>query len=115
KDTGTSAAESWQQLLWPTIRLGMLTSVCGFASLLPSGFPGLAQLGLYSISGLVAAALVTRHVLPALLPSGFVIHDVTPIGSRVARLLHWARQLRGLRLAASSVALAAVALAVFPR
>src|SRR6202022_4895666 len=25
----------WQQLWWPTIRLGMLTSVCGFASLLP--------------------------------------------------------------------------------
>jgi predicted exporter len=54
---------AWQRLWWPTIRLGMLTSVCGFASLLPSGFPGLAQLGLYSISGLIAAALVTRYVL----------------------------------------------------
>jgi len=105
-------ASSWQRAWWPTIRLGMLTSVCGFASLLPSGFPGLAQLGLYSISGLIAAALVTRHVLPALLPSGFVIHDVTPVGSRVARLLHRARQLRGLPLAAFSVALAASALAV---
>jgi predicted exporter len=90
----------------------MLTSVCGFASLLPSGFPGLAQLGLYSISGLVAAAMVTRYVLPALLPSGFVIRDVTPLGLRVARLLHWPRQLRGLYLAALSVALAALALAV---
>jgi predicted exporter len=64
-----TAAKSWQRAWWPTIRLGMLTSVCGFASLLPSGFPGLAQLGLYSISGLVAAALVTRFVLPALLPA----------------------------------------------
>ena len=36
------AAASWQRAWWPTIRLGMLTSVCGFASLLPSGFPGLA-------------------------------------------------------------------------
>ena len=51
------------------MRLGMLTSVCGFASLLPSGFPGLAQLGAYSISGLIAAAAVTRFVLPVLLPS----------------------------------------------
>src|SRR6202042_2800722 len=59
-----TAARSWQQVWWPTIRLGMLTSVCGFASLLPSGFPGLKQLGLYSISGLIAAALVTRYVLP---------------------------------------------------
>ncbi|MHB8723267.1 MAG: MMPL family transporter, partial [Steroidobacteraceae bacterium] len=58
--TGAVSA-TWQRSWWPTIRLGMLTSVCGFASLLPSGFPGLAQLGLYSISGLVAAALVTRY------------------------------------------------------
>jgi predicted exporter len=110
-----AATLSWQRAWWPTIRLGMLTSVCGFASLLPSGFPGLAQLGLYSISGLIAAALVTRHVLPALLPGGFVIHDVTPVGFRIARLLNRARQLRGPYLAASSVALAALALAVLHR
>jgi predicted exporter len=110
-----AASPSWQRAWWPTIRLGMLTSVCGFASLLPSGFPGLAQLGLYSISGLVAAALVTRHVLPALLPSGFVIHDVTPLGSRVARLLRPARQSRSLTLAAIGLTLAALALAVLQR
>ena len=107
-----TAALSWQRAWWPTIRLGMLTSVCGFASLLPSGFPGLAQLGAYSISGLVAAGLVTRFVLPALLPSGFVIRDVTPLGLRVARLLRRLRGLRGSYLAALSVALAVSALAV---
>jgi predicted exporter len=107
-----AGASNWQKAWWPTIRLGMLTSVCGFASLLPSGFPGLAQLGAYSISGLVAAALVTRYVLPALLPSGFVIRDVTPLGLRAARLLLRPRQLRGLYLAALCVALAAAALAV---
>jgi len=31
-----------------------------------SGFPGLAQLGLFSIAGLLAALLVTRFVLPEL-------------------------------------------------
>jgi predicted exporter len=106
------AALSWQRAWWPTVRLGMLTSVCGFASLLPSGFPGLAQLGLYSISGLIAAALVTRYVLPALLPAGFVIHDVTPVGIRVARLLRPLRQLRGIAAAILYVAMAALALAV---
>ena len=80
-----SASGSWQQL-WPTVRLGMLTSVCGFASLLPSDFPGLAQLGLYSISGLIAAALVTRHVLPALVPPGFAVRDLTPLGLRLGRV-----------------------------
>jgi predicted exporter len=107
-----AAGSNWQRAWWPTIRLGMLTSVCGFASLLPSGFPGLAQLGLYSISGLVAAALVTRYVLPALLPAGFTIHDVTPLGTRIARLLRRPRQLRGWQLAAIGVALAALSLAL---
>jgi predicted exporter len=110
-----AASATWQRSWWPTIRLGMLTSVCGFASLLPSGFPGLAQLGLYSISGLVAAALVTRYVLPALLPSGFAIHDVTPLGSRVAALLNRTRQLRRWQLAAAGLALAALALTVLHR
>jgi predicted exporter len=80
-----ASATSWRRSLWPTMRLGMLTSVCGFASLLPSGFPGLAQLGLYSISGLIVAALVTRFVLPVLLPPAFVIRDVTPWGTRISR------------------------------
>ena len=110
-----TAARSWQRAWWPTIRLGMLTSVCGFASLLPSGFPGLAQLGLYSISGLVAAALVTRFVLPALLPAGFVIHDVAPLGARVAGLLRPLRQLHGGVIAACALVLAAAALLVLLR
>jgi predicted exporter len=104
------AGQSWQRTWWPTIRLGMLTSVCGFASLLPSGFPGLAQLGLYSVSGLIAAALVTRFVLPALLPAGFVIHDVTPLGDRIARLLEPVRQIKGLYLALAAAGLAVLAL-----
>jgi predicted exporter len=102
----------WQRAWWPTIRLGMLTSVCGFASLLPSGFPGLAQLGLYSIGGLIAAALVTRYVLPALLPSGFAIHDVAPLGGRAARLLRPAQRLPGIAMLMLGLALAAATLAV---
>lgn len=58
--------EEWRKRFWPTIRLGLLTSVCGFAALVFAGFSGLAQLGLYSIVGLVVAALVTRFVLPCL-------------------------------------------------
>ncbi|HUF80249.1 MAG TPA: MMPL family transporter [Burkholderiales bacterium] len=57
--------------IWPTLRLGVLTSICGFSAMLLSGFSGLAQLGLFSIVGLVVAATVTRWVLPALMPPGF--------------------------------------------
>jgi predicted exporter len=106
------AAPTWRQLWWPTIRLGMLTSVCGFASLLPSGFPGLKQLGLYSISGLIAAAMVTRYVLPALLPSGFAIHDVSGFGAGVARLLLRCQRIGRGPLMLSGGALAILALAV---
>lgn len=102
-----SISKSWRQMLWPTIRLGMLTSVVGFASLLPSGFPGLAQLGLYSISGLIAAALVTRFVLPELLPAGFAIRDVAPLGVKVGRLRDAVRRAGGPLLPGAACALAA--------
>ncbi len=91
-------AAAWQgsNALWSTIRLGVLTSICGFASLLPSAFPGLAQLGLYSISGLIAAALVTRFVLPNLLPANFTIRDVSPLGRAFARSIRRLRPARAL-------------------
>lgn len=88
------ADRRWQGAFWPTIRLGVLTSIAGFASLLFSGFPGLAQLGLYSVAGLVVAALVTRFVLPHLLPAGFRVRDVSSIGTAVQRLLDLTRHLR---------------------
>lgn len=86
--------QHWVKRFWPTIRLGVLTSVCGFASLLLSGFPGLAQLGLYAIAGLVAAAAMTRFVLPHLLPAKFRIHDVSAIGRMLSVLTQRAAALR---------------------
>ncbi|GLC93433.1 membrane protein [Cupriavidus sp. TA19] len=89
---------AWLGGFWPTVRLGVLTSVCGFASLLLSGFPGLAQLGLYSIAGLATAALVTRFVLPQLVPATLHLRDVTPLGRRLAWLADRAHRLRWLVL-----------------
>ncbi|WP_321914106.1 MMPL family transporter [Paraburkholderia sp. J11-2] len=85
---------AWLAAYWPTIRLGVLTSVCGFATMLFSGFPGLVQLGLYSIAGLVSAALVTRFVLPQLCGGAVAIRDVSRIGAVLARLAHAAPRLR---------------------
>ena len=89
--TQGSSGPDWRRSVWPTIRLGMLTSVCGFAVLLASSFPGLAQLGLYSLTGVLAAGLVTRFVLPELLPRGFRIRDLTAVGRRAARAVELAR------------------------
>jgi predicted exporter len=76
----------WLARFWPTIRLGMLTSVVGFATLLLSDFPGLTQLGAYSIAGLIGATLVTRFVLPRLLPANFATRDFDGVGRRLSRI-----------------------------
>jgi predicted exporter len=72
--TQTAAGAAPAQTLpriWPTLRLGMLTSGCGFSAMLLSSFTGFAQLGLFTIIGLIVALAVTRWVLPALLPRSF--------------------------------------------
>ena len=91
-------APDFRRSVWPTIRLGVLTSICGFAALLPSAFTGLAQLGLYSIAGLIAAALVTRFVLPAWRPRTLSIRDLAPAGVRLGRLLERLRPARAALL-----------------
>jgi predicted exporter len=105
-ERGGAGPQGWIERFWPTIRLGVLTSIFGFASLLLSGFPGLAQLGLYAIVGLIAAAAVTRFVLPHLLPASFLIHDVSAIGLVLSRLV---RRAAALRWAAAILVLAACA------
>ncbi len=111
-EQGGRDQQRWVKRFWPTVRLGVLTSICGFASLLLSGFPGLAQLGLYSIAGLIAAATVTRYVLPHLLPPDFRIHDVSAIGLVLSRLVQRAA---ALRWAAAVLLLAACTILVLHR
>ncbi|HER34025.1 MAG TPA: hypothetical protein ENO19_00960, partial [Halothiobacillaceae bacterium] len=94
----------WVRHYWPTIRLGLMTSLIGFAALLFSGFPGLMQIGTYAMTGLVTAALVTRYILPLVgsrLPRG----DIAGFGERLAPVLHGLRRLRVPALLAGAVAL----------
>ncbi|MFP6562301.1 MMPL family transporter [Paraburkholderia sp. B3] len=100
---------AWIAAYWPTIRLGVLTSVCGFASLVFSSFPGLVQLGVYSIAGLTAAALVTRYVLPRLQGGPVAVRDVSGIGARLAHLAQAAPRLRWPLAALTLGALAVLA------
>ncbi|GGC07351.1 membrane protein [Oxalicibacterium flavum] len=88
----------WARKSWPTIRLGVLTSMAGFGALLFSGFPGLAQLGLYTIAGLISAAFVTRYVLPSLLPREFVVRDLSHVGRTVQRAIDFLQKLRWILL-----------------
>ncbi|GAB3492205.1 MMPL family transporter [Curvibacter fontanus] len=84
------------RLFWRTLWLGLLTSVAGFLALLGSGFPGLAQLGLYSTVGLVAAMLVTRYVLPGLTPQHLPVPGMPRTGEGLRQLMRLAPRLRWL-------------------
>ena len=62
-EAGSHAPRFWRQL-W----LAVATSLIGFTAMFFSGFQGLQQLGVFSIAGLLAAAVCTRWLLPPLLP-----------------------------------------------
>jgi predicted exporter len=101
---GVERAQTFSATFWPTIRLGVLTSVFGFSTLLFSGFMGLAQLGLFTIAGIVVAALVTRFVLPRLLPLNFQVAQPVKLGIFLASAVKFLGQLKILALVVTAVA-----------
>lgn len=106
-------AALWLRTGWPTVRLGLLTSVCGFAALVFSGFPGLQQLGVFSLAGLLGAAAFTRFVMPGLMPQGARGQGLRQLMARVAAAaVAW---LPRLRVPVLVLAAATVALLVFQR
>ncbi len=111
RQTGDTDAghRNWARHYWPTIRLGLMTSLIGFAALLFSGFPGLMQIGVYAMTGLTTAALVTRYILPILgerLPRA----DIAGLGHCLAAPLRSMRRLRTPALLAGGIAVVIVAL-----
>jgi predicted exporter len=105
---GVAPRETLERI-WPTLRLGVLTSICGFGAMLFSGFTGLAQLGLFSITGLVVAVTVTRRVLPALMPAGFTAAAVATLAPAAMAALRRAPLLRYPLLIAIVIAAAFLA------
>lgn len=107
--SSTAPGTGWRHWLrsgWPTVRLGLWTSICGFAALVFSGFPGLAQLGVFSIAGLAGAALTTRWLLPVLLPDGAPGEGLRRrLGQATAAALAWLPRLRPAVLVLGAAAL----------
>lgn len=96
--SGRHGLNHWRRNFWPTIRLGVVTSALGFGALLFSGFPGLSQLGLYALSGVVTAALVTRFVLPTLSGGQVQVPEPGPWVQRLLTLLKRAHRMQALVL-----------------
>ncbi|HEU4621330.1 MAG TPA: MMPL family transporter, partial [Burkholderiaceae bacterium] len=103
-------ARTWFARFWPTVRLGLMTSLCGFAVLLLSGFPGLAQLGLFSCAGLIAAAWATRYVLPHLTPERLRLRASPRFARAADALVEHAPRTRWI---AAALVLAAVAVIAY--
>src|SRR5690606_34629661 len=64
RQSGSTAIDS----IWPTMRLGALSTAVAYLAIALSGSEGLAQLGVFTATGVIVAALVTRFWLPSLLP-----------------------------------------------
>ena len=58
--------------LGPTLRMAILTTACGSLALLFADFPGLAQLGLLTMVGILTAGAMTYWVLPLWIPAAKV-------------------------------------------
>ncbi len=82
---GESVTDTLRQL-WPTLRLCVATTALGCLAMIVGDFPGLSQLGVFTIAGMIAAVATTRWLLPALLPP-----DWTP--PRPVAIGEWADQL----------------------
>lgn len=64
--TGTDRVLAIRQI-WPALMVGGATTLIGYTALSFSGFPGLQQVAVFTGSGIVAALLITRFILPDLL------------------------------------------------
>ena len=88
--TARESAPAVMRTIWPTMRLGVLTTAIGFSSLLLAGYPALAQLGVLAIVGLLTGAGVTRWILPACVSAGFMPREIGPgILATADLLLKW--------------------------
>ena len=92
------AAPATLRRIGQAFTLAVLTAALGLTGMLFSGFPGLSQLGCFSIVGILVAAAATRWLLPPLI----VAADLAPVSAgeparlaahrtaaRLAWLGHW--------------------------
>jgi predicted exporter len=87
--------ESLQRALariWPTLRLAVLTTALGGLTMLLSSFAGLAQLGLLSMTGVLAAGMVTRDVVPTLAGPGPVTERAFTVSASMERVIEGLRR-----------------------
>ena len=96
--------------IWPTLRLGVITTCIGYLAFARHDFPGLAQLGVFTTCGLLAAAVITRWLLPSLLVSARLPNVQGVLTTGLHPLLNLQRSIARLVLVAALVMLALLAI-----
>lgn len=91
--------------IWPTIRLGAITTAMGYLAMSGTDFPGLTQFATFAIAGLLSAAACTRWGLVGWLPERWAPRSRTTIAEGYARLPRPGRGWIGLTLALGVLAL----------
>jgi predicted exporter len=102
------AAPATLRRIGHAFNLAVITATLGLAGMVFARLPGLSQLGVFAASGILAAAAVTRFVLPALI----VAADLAPASAGNPALLARLERWRNWRWAALGLAGAAAMLLV---
>ncbi len=73
--------------VWPLLRLAVVSACIAYLAFFASGVPGLQQLAVFTITGLLIAGVATRWLLPPLLPMQFHDAAALPFIERVRALI----------------------------
>ena len=73
--------------VWPLLRLAVVSACIAYVAFFASGVPGLQQLAVFTIVGLLFAGMATRWALPPLLPTKFHDAATLPFIERVRVIL----------------------------
>jgi predicted exporter len=92
--------------VWPTIRLGAITTAMGYLAMSGTDFPGLMQFATFAIAGLLTAAACTRWALAGLMPECYVPKYASPVADWYARSPPPGMVWRGLMVVAGVAVLA---------
>ena len=100
--------------VWPLLRLAVVSACIAYLAFFVSGVPGLQQLAVFTIVGLLVAGMATRWGLPPLLPTRFHDPATLPFIERVRAWIARVPRPRAMPWIALIVAVAAIAFAPTP-
>jgi predicted exporter len=110
---GSSGVQTARSI-WPTLAIAVAGLSIGYLAFLLSGVLGLIQLACFNVTGIVAAGLATRYLLPQLLPAGTRDFGRTALASRLAAITLNTHRLPWLALLLAAGSAAVLALAPGP-